>query len=246
MTTQAENLVIRRRIGVALLGYAYMMAAYRESPAASSMHTVFVRWYIANRGLFGAADATLQALEARGQRLTAELGYNQTSGYALGVALADVAPAFLNVWRVQPPATQAGLPDWMEQRGFFAAADSLAAFDNFDARMRVSMDPVRLATVAQQLVAEYINTGTMPGSTAQVVPGATPGEIRAMEYEGTPEGPKGSTSNGTPQDSSMAITPSSASVTPFRSGASAQVVVGVIGVGVAGVAVYLLLKRVSK
>lgn len=253
MSTQAEReLVVRRRIGVALLGHAYMMAAYRESPAASGLHTVFVRWYIANRGLFGTADAALRAIEAtRGPRLTAELGYNASSGYALGIALSDVASAFVNVWRVPAPATQTALPDWMEQRGFFEASATAATFHNFDTRIRTqqSLDPLRIPEVAQQMVVAYINTGVMPEPDRTVFaepPGVQPGEIRAMEYEGTPEGPKGSTSNGTPQSSSTAVTPSSANITPFRPGSSAQVVVGVLGVGVAGVAVYLLLKRVAK
>lgn len=252
MPTEAQNLVIRRRIGVALLGHAYLMAAYRESPAASAMHTVFVQWYLANRGLFGVADATLQSLERSGglPRLTSQTGYNAASGYALGVALADVAPAMLPVWRTQPPATQAALPDWLERSGYLAASDTFSAFNGFDSRLRVSLDPVRMPAVAQQLVAGYIETGSMGQVPDQPVPGFTPGDIRAMEYEGSPEGPKGSgatAAQSTSTSSGSSMTTQQASMpTFFRQTDSAKMALGIGGLVLAGTGLYYFIQSQVK
>lgn len=248
----AAELPIRRRAAVAFLAYAYLAAAYRESPAASGLHTVFVRWYIANRSLFP-ADSVLQSMErARNQRLTSELGYNAISGYALGVALesagARASEVFTAVWRVPPPNTAAELPGWLESRGFFAAAESVTGIDTLDARLRVSMDPTRVPEAANVLIAEFINIGGIP-TVPQPVPGVTPGEIRAMEYEGTPEGAKGSSSAITPTGSSTSTsltTASSSMPSWFRTAGPAQVAVGVVGVGVVGYVLYLVAKRVKK
>lgn len=240
-TTEAQ-LIARRRAAVAFLAYAYMLAAYRESPAASGLHAVFVRWYLANRSLYP-ADTALRAMErSTGQQLTSQLGYNAMSGYAAGVALSDVGPAFAEVWRVAPPASQAGLPEWMERRGFFNAAGSVPGIDTLDSRLRVSLDPVRVPQVAGELVAEFINTGVI-AQRSQPVPGSTPGEIRAMEYEGTPEGPKGGAI--TPVGPSL---PAASSSLPnaLRTAGPAQVAVGVVSVGVVGYVLYLVAKRVKK
>lgn len=252
-STTAVQLDARRQLAVAMLAYAYLMAAYRESPSAGPLHTLFVQWYLANRGLYP-DDSVLRSMEAaRSQQLTSTTGYTVLSGYALGIALAAMAPAFLTVWRRSAiPAQQAALGDWMESSGFFTAAGTAPALDLLDARLRVTLDPVRAAPMANQLMGSFINTGTLP-QREQPVPGSTPGEIRAMEYEGVPlpEGPKGSSdapsaASSTP-DTSTSMTTSQASLpSPFRSTDTARLALGIGGLILAGTGLYYFIQSQAK
>lgn len=257
MTTAAERRALdaRRQLAVAMLAYAYLMAAYRESPSASPLHTLFVQWYLANRSLYP-DDSVLRSMEAaRSQQLTSTTGYTVLSGYALGIALAAMAPAFLTVWRRSAiPAQQAALGDWMESSGFFTAAGTAPALDLLDAQLRVTLDPVRAAPMANQLMGSFINTGTLP-RREQPVPGSTPGEIRALEYEGVPlpEGPKGSSgaasaaSSGEASGPGTSMTTSQASLpSPFRSTDTARLALGIGGLILAGTGLYYFIQSQVK
>lgn len=229
-----DQLNTRRKAAVAFLAYAYMMAVYRDSPTAGGLHDQFVRWYLANRSLYEGADAGLMALEsARGIRLSSQLGYNQMSGYALGIALASMSDAFINVWRDGHPDNARQLPAWMDARGFAQAAATIPGIATLDSRMRSSLDPVRAPVMAGQLVAEFINTGVIPQVETPSIPAVLPNEIN--EY------PKGSSTSAVPVTSSMAVDP----IAPLETTSSSQMWLGVAGVGVAGLALYFLVKKVA-
>lgn len=244
------QLAVRRRAAVAFLAYAYLAAAYRESPSASGLHEQFVRWYVVNRGLYGVDDATLQAMErAQSTRLTSQLGYTQISGYALGVALSSVGPAFSAVWRNAPPTSAAGLPAWLDANRFWAAAETVPGLDTLDARISTTMDPVRAPLWAGDAAAAFVSTGGIPLVNRDA---PTPGAELPTPYgepgSGKPAGGSGGGVMTYQPGGDLAPGPGTqnAQLAPLNTRESLNTVLVVAGVGVSGFLLYYLAKRVKK
>lgn len=236
----------RRKAAVASLAYAYMAAAYRGSPGASGLHEQFVRWYLANRSLYELDDATLQAMErAHSQRLTSQLGYNQISGVALGIALGSLSSAFREPFAAAPPTSAAGIPEWIERQQFFAAADRVPGIASLDTIISVTMDPIHAPAMAGDQAAYFVQNGAWAP-----VDRATPGAELPQDYGAANGKPSGGSGGGAMayQPGGESSTPSGTipALAPMNTNSSTNVLLMVAGVGVGGVALYYLAKKLKK